>query len=181
MRRVTVSRAEVSCPPCSSAIPRRRRHSRQTVKIIGLAENESVHPVADQTSHAGMNGSNRGEAAGHSFQHRQAEGVFPTRADVDIRCGVKIENILARRFKTAALRDAKRFRHFKEKIWRIVPGDDEVNWQFSKVAHSAQYRFKPLDTPIVADEQKNEVTLLKISLLSRLWTEREPRGRRKLR
>ncbi len=156
-------------------------HSRQTVKIIGLAENESVHPVADQTSHAGMNGSNRREAAGHSFQHRQAEGVFPARADVDIRCGVKIENILARRFKTAALRNAKRFRHFKERVWRIVPGDDEVNWQFPKITHGAEHRFKALDTPIVADEQKNEVTLLKISPPSCLCTEGEPRGRRKLR
>src|SRR5260370_38716756 len=87
-------------------------HSRKLLKIVKLAKYEPVESVANPLGHAGLPGSNNGQTASHSFRDGQAEGIFAAGADVEISGRIEIENILARRFKTTDIRNAKRFCHF---------------------------------------------------------------------
>ena len=156
-------------------------HSCKPLKIVELAEYEPVESVANPIGHAGMPGSNNGQTASHGFRDGQAEGIFAAGADVEIGGRIEIENILARRFKTTALRNAKRICDFTENVRRIVAGRDKENWQFSKSAHGVKNSFEPLDAPIVSDQKQHEISFLNRAAQSRFRTQRKPRGRRKLR
>ena len=79
---------------------------REGLKIIGLAKNETVQFVVDQSGHAGMRGSDYRQPASHGFQDGETEGIFAGGADIEISGRVEIENVIARWFKTATLAKA---------------------------------------------------------------------------
>src|SRR5260370_5099022 len=156
-------------------------HWGKPVKVVELAEDDPGESVANPLGHAGMPGSNNGQTASHGFRDGQAEGIFAAGADVEISGRIEIENILARRFKTTALRNAERCCHFRENVWRIVAGRDKENWQFSKSAHGVKNSFEPLDAPIVSDQKQHEISFLNLAAQPCVSAQRKPRGGRKLR
>src|SRR5260370_31209912 len=156
-------------------------HSCKPLKIVELPAYEPVESVANPLGHAGMPGSNNGQTASHGFRDGQAEGIFAAGADVEISGRIEIENILAGRFKTTALRNAQRFCHFVENVRRIAAGGDKENWQFSKSAHGVKNGFEPFDAPIVSDQKQHEISFPNLPAQPRIRARRKPRRRRKLR
>src|ERR1700732_4343466 len=100
-------------------------HLHKPVNIVDLTKNESVRSIVDQIGHTSTPGSNDGQAARHGFGDGQAEGIFATWADVEVGRGIEIENLCARRLKTAALGNTERFCQFAEGFRRIVSGRDD--------------------------------------------------------
>ncbi len=131
--------------------------------------------------HAGIHGSNDGQAAGHGFRNRQSKRIFAAWADVEIRGSIKIQNIFARWLKTAAVGNAERTCRFTEKIRGIIPGRDHENWQFSKRTDGAKNGFKTFDAPIVANQEQHEIRFRNLAPQASSGTQREACGRRKLR
>jgi len=148
---------------------------------VRVAEDEAIHAIVKKRGYARKNRGDGRQAASHGLRDRQAEGIFKTGTDIEIGGGIKIENILARGFKTAALQNAKRSCSFPERIRRIVPGREHHNWQFSKSTHSAEHSAESFDSPIVSDQEQHEIGFLKAAAAACFIAQREPGGRRKLR
>src|SRR5437867_1465284 len=152
-------------------------HIRQTLIIIGVAKNEAVHSAANQIGHPSTCGSNDGQATRHGFRYGQANSIFAAWADVEISGRIEIENIIARAFKTAALRNAECLCNFGERAGGIISRGDREKWKAWKRAHGTKNDLKPFDAPIVANQEQHEISFVNRASPPCFGTKGQPRGR----
>src|SRR2546427_10527673 len=147
------------------------------MKIIGVAKNEDVRYIAYQIGHASIRGSNDGQTACHGFRYGQAQRIFAAWADVEISDRIEIENIIARRFKTAALRNAECLCNFGERAWEIISRGDRAKWKAWKRAHGTKKGLKPFDAPLVANQEQHDISFANRPSPPCPGTKGQPRGR----
>ena len=124
----------------------------QRQRVIGIAENEAVDIVADESGHSREAGCDHRETTGHRFRNRQSEGIFAAGADVEVGGCVKINHVTPRTLPLTSMQDAQAFGHFTERLGGIVAYDKKMQGQSGSGSHCSENRWNAFHKPIISDQ-----------------------------
>ena len=130
--------------------------------IARIDEHETVHTFGDDLGSPVIDTGDDRKSASHCFQRWQSEGILERGANIGVSYRVKREGIRAEMRPAAAIEYAEVLGKNLIRAQSVLACDKKTNWEICARGHGFKNSRKPFDAPVVADEQENEIILLKV-------------------